>query len=721
MGQEGKRPTRRGWLGRLQSTTDKSEEIPEEVPFEPPVSPVLEDSSEPTEVIEGLPDATDTTLSDDADNVPGAVTDPTGAIWFMGDSEGDEEDSSETSSPVSPGFVYSALTGLETSDESAEVGPSGVTSGQDPLIGSDFPADPNIHVQVSTTAECVVCLLEKDILTSLYLSDKGGFICQSCQEDPGSGNDELNGTIGRSAISISNGPGLDDSPEGVESLRQEETPDFPVTPQAPVASANAKYFVIALGGTGVQIVDQFKRSEYNGIPSLFSEGGYHYALIDTSGDLEASNPGYSHTADGDQKWLHAGRQIRLAFLNEGAQKIPPIAEFVGEHSLQRYINRDSDVYPFYRDLYNSSITFLVHSASGGTGGGLGPYVAKWLEDNGNLGNTRISMVSLGLITGAEEADYLFGNALYNFPKINENTEMVVLIDNEMIRQKSHASGNGDTDYAVPRYMEHIETNLLKGLPSYLGNRAPEYIVPDRYSYRIMGVLTRLENDVGDMISHFKEDTYYNQGARWLVPYVYPLDRDYEVEYKGVPPAYLALRAIHEGALCEVDQDNPHGTKAVVLFEAPRGYHIGSHEAAITRAVSEALRIPAKDVVLKGSTSPVDGVAVTVLWLHPMTKFLQSCCDLDNESQAERKNELTAAWRNRVRSAGNESEVPSAATIPPSWASVCQGVARMWATNERASRQEIARLRRAVPIKIKEHVERDICDEFLVYARRTGML
>ena len=146
-------------------------------------------------------------------------------------------------------------------------------------------------------------------------------------------------------------------------------------------------------------------------------------------------------------------ELRRVLVRSGAGKIPPIAEFVDNATLHRRISPKQLNMPFFEELKTASITFLIHSASGGTGGGLAPAFAEWMKGE-SIGGDVISIVNLGIGDEAVETHFLVGNALYNFPKINRAVQMAILIDNKVVASKVNQNGN-----RVSRYFNYIQRTI----------------------------------------------------------------------------------------------------------------------------------------------------------------------------------------------------------------------------------------------------------------------
>jgi len=523
---------------------------------------------------------------------------------------------------------------------------------------------------------------------------------------------------------------------------QEERQAAAAVPVQTGASRQAEHIFFGLGGTGVQVVEQLLRAEYharkNGTASLMAEGSYDYIMVDTSRDLDPAAPGYSHTREGNKRWIEFPRLVRLAELSGGASRMPPIAEFVAENTIEQYLGDEGG--EFYYQLVNDRIKmiFMVHSASGGSGGALAANLGTWLNAEKMLGKILISFVCLNEVARKDQQPGLVANAMYNFPRLNKATRMVVLVDNQAVKEKID---HPRSEQRLARYMKEIESNILAGCPEYLVDTGDkEYMLVDRYIHRIMSVLTRIPVDIGNIVNaFFGGETYYNADAKWVVPYIYPLDGDYEDEYDQLPPAYLTLRALTEGNLCKVSQNgHPGGSKAVVIFERPDGYRFVSVvKDHASRVVAEVLEINQEDVQVILTRSRRNGVSVTVLWLHPRTNFLDEwCAKTIDQKQME---DLQTEWSTKVRSAGSESLTPENGSldpgIPDAWVQVYRGIAaRLRAVkitesssseSKEAIEKQLETLETGLPQKVRKKIDEsatvEICRIFMDYARKVGLM
>ena len=145
----------------------------------------------------------------------------------------------------------------------------------------------------------------------------------------------------------SDGSELSDSSSGLEEIDVSEpvVEDIPnvesrINDSTPTASATGEgvtHFIFGLGATGVQIVDQARRSDYyareNGLPTL--DTPYRFFVIDTSVDVDPQRPepGRSHTREGHNKWFENSDIIVLSNLTGGAGRVPVVSEFIANHAL----------------------------------------------------------------------------------------------------------------------------------------------------------------------------------------------------------------------------------------------------------------------------------------------------------------------------------------------------------------------------------------------------
>jgi len=499
-------------------------------------------------------------------------------------------------------------------------------------------------------------------------------------------------------------------------------------------SRGAINIIIGLGGTGVQVVEQFLRAETHarntGSVSLMPDDKYDYILLDTSSDLDPANEGFSHTREGNEHWLELFRMVRLANLRGGASRMPPIAELVAESTLDNLLgDEDGPFYYQFRTPLNHMV-FLVHSASGGSGGALAHCLSSWLNVEKDFALNLVSFVSLNEVARTGQQNQMLANSMYNFPKLNESIAMAVLVDNQAVKQKIDSPR---TNEKLARYMKEIERTILGGCPEYLAQTGDQqYLLADRYIHRMIAVLTRLPVDIGNIFTgYFSQEESYNAGAKWVVPYIYPIDGDYEDDYDLVPPALLTLRALTEGNLCNVNEKGPQlGSKAIVVFEMPDNYRYASVvKDQASRIVAEILKIDQdQDVQVYTVPSRGNGVSVLVFWLHPRTDFLEDWCT--NTEDAERMGNLQTEWANRVRSAASEDDADKIDSgirgLPRAWVRAYRGIITILAANNRLSdnsesEEELeSKLSDDAHRKIIESANHQIGPEFMEFARKVGL-
>jgi len=403
-----------------------------------------------------------------------------------------------------------------------------------------------------------------------------------------------------------------------------------------------RYFVFGLGGTGVKIVDQAKRSDHYkklGIgSSMLNPRAYDYLLADTSEEVDAdSDSERSLTYEGvDSGWLRRDRLHSLADLTHGASRVPPIGEFIADKTMEEILNKKRV------ELSHAQTTFLIHSGAGGTGSGLAPWVATWLKTKG-YGGKLVSLLTLNKINDDRENLLEIENAIYNFPRVNATTDLVIVIDNRHISAPLTTVGSQNRD--MLRYSRYIEVNEWKGQrPSYMASSSNGYILSDRYAYRVMAMLTRLPEDLGNNLAFFQADPRYSQGGKWIVPYLYPMDMDYETDYHGFPPAAFALKALVNGGLAKVTEGGTRGRMVLVVMELPEQYTGRTVVRDVQKVISEVLLTEEENVRVLISKSPVDGIAVGIFLLSPPTNFLLNWY---KEASTDRKYALHSDWQRRV--------------------------------------------------------------------------
>jgi len=499
----------------------------------------------------------------------------------------------------------------------------------------------------------------------------------------------------------------------------------------------AENIFVGLGGTGVQVIEQFVRAESysrkNKTPSLMPDHTYDYILVDTSRDLSPRAVGYSHTREGDGRWLENNRSAVLGDLRGGASKMPPLAEYVADQTLDRILREATGNFRNQFFQPGNHMVCMAHSVSGGSGCSLAKHLAKWINTDNALGLNLISFITLNELGKEGQDSGLLANAMYNFPQVTRAVGMSLLLDNQVVKQKID---NPRSTERIGRYIRHIENRILEGCPEYLEvTGKKEYILVDRYIHRIMSVMTRIPGDIGDTITgYFSKETSYTDGARWVVPHIYPVDRDYEEDYDQVPPALLTVRAITEGNLCKLSENGTQmGTKAVVIFEAPKDYRFRSKvPEQVSRVVAEMLNLDQKEgVQVTMVDSRGNGAAVYVLLLHPRTDFLDEWCD--NVKDTNRMEALHLEWSNKVHAAANEEAVEDdglvAGGLPNAWVRAYRGIIPGLQAGvtfdqenpDEPTQQLISKLVTDAKTKIDASAKYDIRGEFIEFALKVGLM
>ncbi|MCL0055449.1 hypothetical protein M1N56_06230 [Dehalococcoidia bacterium] len=478
------------------------------------------------------------------------------------------------------------------------------------------------------------------------------------------------------------------------------------------------HFIWGLGSTGAQIIDQARRSDYHadrkGSDTL--ETPYRFFLMDTSVDVNPDRSFYkSNTRQGLGRWFKQSDIIILSNLASGAGRLPVVSEFIAEHALVPKLSETGET---ASRLSGINASYLIHSVGGGTGCGLAPWIARWLRNTGQ-GGSRIGITLLGNAQGifspAEESD----NSLYAFPKVNEEMDLIVLIDNSTVAGRYNQDDR--TRMETRRYLDEFKHVIftsdspVDGMPDYLEESDQLYSASDRYAYRIMSSLNRLPQDIANVITFLKGNDKFAKGARWVLPYLYPLNADYEFDCRDVPPALMVLRALEKGGLCNpaTMRRNSH---AVVICEYPTDYpdeFVINLPQQAQKVVSDLLQIDRANVMVSTFRSPGKGFAATVLvaGTEPaiFSQWLSSCQD------SEKHEEIRARWRQRISVADSKNE---AATGDP-WALIC----RMTSEAVKSTADERETFFKEISASSVEWRERtanyDICEDFLEFAEKIG--
>ena len=471
------------------------------------------------------------------------------------------------------------------------------------------------------------------------------------------------------------------------------------------------HFVFGLGATGVQIVDQARRSDFyakeNNKHSL--ETNYRFFVMDTSLDIDPERVnGKTHTEEGLGKWFEHDDILKMANLTGGAGRVPVVSEFIAEHALDRTIRRVRET---EARLNGINTSYLIHSIGGGTGCGLAPRLGKWLSNQGR-GGSRISLTLLGKSDGAVMNNVEAGNTLYAFPRLNQHMDLAILIDNETVFNRFVSDQR--TGIETERYLQEIES-LLSGLPKYMERPERLYAAADRYTYRIMSALNRLPEDITNILTFYKGNTRFAAGGKWAIPYLYPLNADYEYDYRDIPPALMVLRALQKGGLCSPAQIRSDSL-LVIICEYPEDYPTNYVMRLVQdsqNVASDLLSIPNENIRVIPFRSTGNGFSVTALMVGSEPKIFEQW--IKDASNQTKRNEIKTMWRNRVSSGGDTSGSNDA------WDTICQLTAEALVDN-RGEQIELADRLRSEAIQWREDASMvDICETFVEFATSTGFI
>jgi len=402
--------------------------------------------------------------------------------------------------------------------------------------------------------------------------------------------------------------------------------------------------ILGVGGTGAQMLDQLlrNRGQVNGdgnrLPTelgQFIEAiNLDYQFVDIAGDLlEVTQIGQQpggwigsvediDTEDVVDQGEYVNKVRVLAGLEGGATRIPPLSEFVGHHMFD-------GLFPDNRLASFGQMTMFLHSLGGGTGSGLAPYLAMELRRR-QKGDyfVAISAVQSG---GGEAA--VKTNHVYNFPRVNTAFDLVLLVETNPLPQLSR-----QRDSILRRYREHIAADI-GAPPRYLST--PNLAVTDRFAARLVRLLSLLSRrgNPGDIRTHMSSgsESKYNHSAHWAIPYVWPIDQDFEDDMEGIPPAYYAWRALAEGALCTPSERFRSATHAVILLEAPDTYleQFPEWEDNVSRVVCELTGLDDSRVLKRAVTSEAKGLSLCILMAAQAPNFVESWED-DSQLQDDLK-------------------------------------------------------------------------------------
>jgi hypothetical protein len=246
-----------------------------------------------------------------------------------------------------------------------------------------------------------------------------------------------------------------------------------------------------------------------------------------------------------------------------------------------------------------------------------------------------------------------------------------------------------------RYRQHIVADIGES-PRYLSS--PNLAVTDRFAVRLVRLLSllSLSANPGDIRTHMSSgsESKYEHLAHWAIPYVWPIDQDFEDELEGIPPGYYVWRALAEGALCRPSERFRSATHAVVLLDAPDSYleQFPEWEENVTRVLCQLTGLDDTRVMKRSIRSGAQGLSLCI--------FMGAQTDLDI---------APGRWADLV----DEGESQSAGNANTRWNTVADLVAPIKGVEVDAVRKDATTFRRDIrPLKL--------WNDYITFATASGL-
>ncbi len=287
--------------------------------------------------------------------------------------------------------------------------------------------------------------------------------------------------------------------------------------EKPIREGEKTITVVGMGLCGCQMVENliYYLNKNNSLQKFYRIDCY---LYDLSKDIDEIIERIK--SNGAIDWLKINKtgsseiRIKPTLMDPGAGKIPFNAEVV-----LRYLKS-------YEKIARSSINIYTSSLGGGTGSGTTPQLIANLKRQ----KLRVADVAFSVLT--EDSKEEIDNHLYTFPKINKEANIVILFENKV---------------ADREFINDKSTQIFEILTSSRNiNTLPKAM------------------DFNDFIFRLCDFDEYNEGiVRWFVPFIWPIDKQYEENYEEKPLfRYLDL-ALNKGCLCRIN--GQYKCRSAMLF------------------------------------------------------------------------------------------------------------------------------------------------------------
>lgn len=245
--------------------------------------------------------------------------------------------------------------------------------------------------------------------------------------------------------------------------------------------------------------------------------------------------------------------IKPTFLDAGAGGIPLCAEIAFDHnpSLSDSYSTDNNDARSLDVILPSSLNIYAATLGGGTGGRTISQLIPKLKTRPGVGT--IADIAICVLTNPA---YQNLNHIYTFPFINRTADFLILLENGIIIDDK----NADENFINKRAAEIIDFIISIRHPD---TRPKPY-------------------DARDWITQILRDARYDR-ARWLVPFMYPVEGYDKTEYIKEPLLSFVDKVFetdrfeenterYKRCLCKVEDEKIMGcSSCLVIVKAPKEY------------------------------------------------------------------------------------------------------------------------------------------------------
>jgi len=358
----------------------------------------------------------------------------------------------------------------------------------------------------------------------------------------------------------------------------------------------------------------------------------YYDLGEDWSTLLASSPG---TDDQRSQRILFDRLTRSAMVS-GAEKNAPCGTALLHNDLGNVETAESQIVRRMSSILQNKAAIGFVNASGGCGGGAGPYFPSFSRARRNIGILNLSTES-GMETEYLNAAYSL--PLYNswltiglgeeppsglWPKLDRQFDMLIAIDPDKIESSINEEQSRYRDRTWDILQQRYEKEWCHGRDlSVTPTEMPlnfTHFLSDEYSSRIAEMIANYftmsegrRRDVGDWIrltlGQLQDPEMF---GKMFVPHLWPLAEPFtpvdQLSTGEEMAEFLANALLRGGCLCG-GCEHDSSQAAIVLLQGPRGFlHSVSNEFAINGQSSTPIEFVSERV--KANLGSVEGRVIT---------------------------------------------------------------------------------------------------------------